>query len=239
MTPNSVIANINQFDDATLELQILSDGQATEPWISPSFRLIGIKKDGNEVEQSDNIELIDANNHIIQIKLKEQMTTCRGIVKMQLIITEADRTSTSIFYLSIAQSLEEGIVKSFKDMHTLEEFEEVLNFKRGPQGIQGPPGPRGEAGPQGPKGEDGSVKFEELTEEQKDMLRGPRGFDGAQGERGPAGPQGPIGPTEDPREKMVALNSRNLLKNKKTCYEVRADLMVPKVSVAQPVLKDQ
>lgn len=193
--PNSVVANINQFDDAVLELQILSDGQVSEPWINPKFRLLGIKKDGHEVEQTSNIDIINATDHIIQIKLKEQMVTCRGMVKMQLIITEADRTSTSIFYLSIAQSLEEGIVKSFKDMHTLEEFEEVLNFKRGPQGIQGPPGPQGEVGPQGPKGEDGGVKFEELTEEQKDMLRGPRGFDGAQGERGPAGPQGPQGPT--------------------------------------------
>ena len=33
----------------------------------------------------------------------------------------------------------------------------------------------GPAGPQGPKGEDGGVKFEELTDEQKEQLRGPAG----------------------------------------------------------------
>ena len=93
---NAVVANINQFDDAILELQVTTDGQVTDQWVNPRFRLVGIKKDGNEVEQSDNIELINANDHIIQIKLKEQMLTCRGMVKMQLIINEDDRTSTSI-----------------------------------------------------------------------------------------------------------------------------------------------
>ena len=49
--PNSVVANINQFDDATLELQVLSDGQISGSWLNPKFRLLGVKKDGNEVEQ--------------------------------------------------------------------------------------------------------------------------------------------------------------------------------------------
>lgn len=49
-------------------------------------------------------------------------------------------------------------------------------------------------GPPGPKGEDGSVVFEELTEEQKEMLRGPAG---PQGEQGPKGEQGPVGPQGD------------------------------------------
>lgn len=71
----------------------------------------------------------------------------------------------------------------------------------------------GPAGPQGPKGEDGGIKFEELTDAQKEELRGPQGIpgpagpagqDGAQGpkgdkgdtgERGPEGLQGPIGET--------------------------------------------
>lgn len=124
--PNSVVANINQFDDATLELQILSDGQVSNPWLNPKFRLVGIKRDGNEVEQSGNIELINANDHIIRIKLKEQMVTCRGIVKMQLIITEGDRTSTSIFYLSIAQSLENKIIESHRDVKTLDDLEAYI-----------------------------------------------------------------------------------------------------------------
>ena len=66
---------------------------------------------------------------------------------------------------------------------------------------------------QGPPGKDGSIVFEELTEEQKEMLRGPkgdpflysdftqeqlealRGPQGIQGETGPQGEQGPKGDT--------------------------------------------
>ena len=48
-------------------------------------------------------------------------------------------------------------------------------------------------GPQGPKGDDGFIKFEELTDEQRELLRGPRGFDGPAGPEGPMGPTGPAG----------------------------------------------
>jgi len=64
---------------------------------------------------------------------------------------------------------------------------------RGPVGPQGPQGIQGQTGPQGPKGEDGSIVFEELTQEQRELLRGPQGIQGPvgpQGEQGPEGPQG-------------------------------------------------
>ena len=49
---------------------------------------------------------------------------------------------------------------------------------KGDRGDVGPKGATGDAGPKGDKGEpgvDGSVVFEELTEEQKNLLRGPAG----------------------------------------------------------------
>ena len=72
-------------------------------------------------------------------------------------------------------------------------------------------GPRGPKGDKGDKGQDGTVAFEELTNEQLEMIRGPQGQDGAvafeeltdeqiemlrgpQGIRGPQGPQGEQGP---------------------------------------------
>lgn len=48
-------------------------------------------------------------------------------------------------------------------------------------------------GPPGPKGKDGTLVFEELTEEQREQLRGPKGEDGAKGDKGEVGPQGPAG----------------------------------------------
>lgn len=95
---------------------------------------------------------------------------------------------------------EDGFVK-FEEL--TDEQKELL---RGPQGVQGPEGPKGDKGDQGPvgpqgpqgeigpKGEDGFVKFEELTDEQKELLRGPQGIQGPKGDTGPQGPVGPTGP---------------------------------------------
>ena len=64
---------------------------------------------------------------------------------------------------------------------------------RGETGATGPQGPRGETGPQGPAGADGTMTFEDLTDEQRESLRGPQGETGPQGPRGETGPQGPAG----------------------------------------------
>lgn len=59
--------------------------------------------------------------------------------------------------------------------------------EQGPQGVQGPEGPEG---PQGEKGADGTMTFEDLTEEQKASLKGDKGDKGDTGEQGPKGEQG-------------------------------------------------
>ena len=58
-------------------------------------------------------------------------------------------------------------------------------------------------GPPGPKGEDGSIVFEELTEEQKEMLRGPAGPQGEQGPKGDKGEPGPAGPQGNQGEQGI------------------------------------
>lgn len=62
----------------------------------------------------------------------------------------------------------------------------------GPQGPAGADGSTGPQGPPGPKGADGTVAFDDLTEEQKASLRGETG------PQGPPGPAGPPGPKGDP-----------------------------------------
>lgn len=83
---------------------------------------------------------------------------------------------------------------------------------QGPQGIQGPKGDKGDkgdtgpvgpVGPEGPKGADGTITFEELTDEQKASLKGEKGDKGDKGDTGPQGPtgaQGPKGDKGDPGE---------------------------------------
>lgn len=52
---------------------------------------------------------------------------------------------------------------------------------KGERGIDGLPGP---VGPMGPKGADGTMIFEDLTDEQRESLRGPIGETGPQGPKG-------------------------------------------------------
>lgn len=55
---------------------------------------------------------------------------------------------------------------------------------KGADGERGLDGKQGPVGPMGPKGADGTMVFEELTEEQREMLRGPIGETGPQGPKG-------------------------------------------------------
>lgn len=55
---------------------------------------------------------------------------------------------------------------------------------RGERGLDGKPGEPGPMGPMGPKGADGTMVFEDLTDEQREMLRGPIGETGPQGPKG-------------------------------------------------------
>ena len=84
---------------------------------------------------------------------------------------------------------------------------------QGPKGDTGEQGPAGPQGPEGPKGADGTMTFEDLTDEQIESLRGPKGDTGDTGPQGPKGdtgdtgpqgpegPQGPAGPQGEPGPK--------------------------------------
>ncbi|MFR6472613.1 MAG: hypothetical protein ACLUPE_09820, partial [Turicibacter sanguinis] len=122
---NGVIGTITQFDNATLELQILSGGQVDEAWQEPQFELIAIKRDMNpvrEVEQ-DKFTILSKEDHRVQIDLKEQFLNYKGSVKAQLVIKDGSRLSTTIFYLSIGQSLDSTIVESHRDVKVLDDLE--------------------------------------------------------------------------------------------------------------------
>lgn len=93
---------------------------------------------------------------------------------------------------------------------------EALNSYKGPKGDRGEPGPigpvgpqgergpEGPAGPQGEPGKDGSIVFEELTDEQKELLRGPQGIPGEQGPQGEQGIPGEQGPPGEPGVSPIA-----------------------------------
>ena len=68
---NGMIGSITQFDNATLELQILTNGQVGEPWNSPQFELNAMKRDMNpvrEIEQ-DKFTILSKEDHTVRIEL--------------------------------------------------------------------------------------------------------------------------------------------------------------------------
>ena len=129
---NGVIASINQFDNATLELKIVTDGQIDNVWDEPRFELIGMKRDNipvREVDQ-DHFTILSKEEHKVRIELKEQFLTCRGTVKMQLIIKDGGRESTTIFYLLVGQSLDRDIIESRVDVKVLDDLETYIQTGR-------------------------------------------------------------------------------------------------------------
>lgn len=64
--------------------------------------------------------------------------------------------------------------------------------------LKGPQGDKGDQGDPGEPGKDGTMTFEDLTEEQKASLKGDTGATGPVGPQGPEGPRGPVGPKGDP-----------------------------------------
>lgn len=129
---NGVIASINQFDSATLELKIVTDGQIDNVWDEPRFELIGMKRDNNPVREvdQDHFTILSKEEHKVRIELKEQFLMCRGTVKMQLIIKDGGRESTTIFYLLVGQSLDRDIIESRVDVKVLDDLETYIQTGR-------------------------------------------------------------------------------------------------------------
>lgn len=126
--PNGVIATITQFDNATLALQIVTNGEIEHPWEAPQFELIAMKRDQQAVRESDQaaFTINDAGEHRVTVDLKEQFLTCRGSVKMQLVVKDGDRLSTSVFYVMVGESLDHGIIESHRDVAVLDELEQYV-----------------------------------------------------------------------------------------------------------------
>ena len=122
---NGVIGTVTQFDNATLELQVVTDGVINEAWDNPQFELIAMKRDANQVREvdQDRFTILSKEDHKVQIELKEQFLTCRGTVKMQLVVKDGSRLSTTLFRLIIGQSLDHDVIESHRDVAVLDELE--------------------------------------------------------------------------------------------------------------------
>ena len=129
---------------------------------------LDIIKNLNIQEIEDAVEIVDS----LDGKIEELDDTIERAQK-----TDAELAATLII---IQKMLQNGELKGEKG-------------DVGPAGPVGPKGDQGEPGPMGPAGADGNMKFEDLTQEQKESLKGDAGPKGDKGDPGPEGPQGPAG----------------------------------------------
>ena len=123
---NGVIGSVNMYDDVTLELQVICADEPLDPWQSPKIELQAKKKDGTGIRQNENIEIIDNETNKVRIRLHEQAVVVAGSVKLQLVIKDGSRTSTTIFYINVSRSLENDFIESHDYIRVFEDFDEYV-----------------------------------------------------------------------------------------------------------------
>lgn len=160
------------------------------------------RPDGSKLHHPCDIE-----NNVISYTFTEQTCAAPGTLHCEIKLYGADHKllTSSCFLLTVTDTVyrEGDEISAEGEMTTLDALISdasglILEVERKLRdgefvGEQGPRGEQGPAGPQGQKGADGTMTFEDLTDEQRESLRGPRGEQGEQGETGPAGPQGSPG----------------------------------------------
>ena len=125
---NNTIGYVNAGDAVKLNLQVISNGEIGDSWVNPVIELHGIKSDKKRVRQTDYIQVVDLESHQLEVELHEQMTTCDGLVRLQLVIKDGGRVSSSVFYLRVAGSLELDAIDSYDYIRVFDDFDTYMEL---------------------------------------------------------------------------------------------------------------
>lgn len=150
---------------------------------------VGKKKDKTVIYNRCAIE----NNEILY-RFTEQTCAAPGTIRaeIQLYGDDGKQLTSAGFVLEVQDTLfhEEDVI-SQDEMNAWDQLLlETVELKNEVQRKLDNGEFKGEAGP---PGKDGAMRFEDLTDEQRESLRGPVGPQGPQGPEGPVGPVGPKG----------------------------------------------
>lgn len=104
MIPDSapVVVHVNQYDKGTgrLKASLYKYDSAYTPSNTPSVAIQGSKPDGHGFQYGASV-----SGNVVTANLTEQMTAVAGIVKVQLVVTEANNiTGTFVFFLDVQAS---------------------------------------------------------------------------------------------------------------------------------------
>lgn len=123
---NQCFGKFNMLDNVELEIKVLTNGDVGEAWEQPTFELIGVKMDKNEVRQTEDFEVLSLTEHTVKVALDEQFTTKDGVLDMQLVVKDNGRVSTCVFSFVVGKSLEGNIVESIRKIDTLDDLDVVV-----------------------------------------------------------------------------------------------------------------
>lgn len=123
---NQCFGKFNMLDNVELEIKVLTNGDVGEAWEQPTFELIGVKMDKNEVRQTEGFEVLSLTEHTVKVALDEQFTTKDGVLDMQLVVKDNGRVSTCVFSFVVGKSLEGNIVESIRKIDTLDDLDAVV-----------------------------------------------------------------------------------------------------------------
>lgn len=123
---NQCFGKFNMLDNVELEIKVLTNGDVGEAWEQPTFELIGVKMDKNEVRQTEGFGVLSLTEHTVKVALDEQFTTKDGVLDMQLVVKDNGRVSTCVFSFVVGKSLEGNIVESIRKIDTLDDLDVVV-----------------------------------------------------------------------------------------------------------------
>lgn len=125
------IGEVKQLDTMELDIKVLENGVPKDLELS-EIALYVRKKDGTILEQKDNINIVEASEGTIKIKVKNQATACVGMTLFELELKDNDGIATTgTFIFIVNERVVNGeVVESKDEIHALVEVEKYVKLAK-------------------------------------------------------------------------------------------------------------
>ena len=125
------VGEVKQLDTMELDIKVL-ENSIPKNLESSEISLYVRKKDGTILEQKENINVVEASEGTIKIKVKNQATACVGMTLFELELKGADGIATTgTFIFVVNERVVNGeVVESKDEIHALVEVEKYVKLAK-------------------------------------------------------------------------------------------------------------
>lgn len=125
------VGEVKQLDTMELDIKVL-ENSIPKNLESSEISLYVRKKDGTILEQKENINVVEASEGTIKIKVKNQATACAGMTLFELELKGADGIATTgTFIFVVNERVVNGeVVESKDEIHALVEVEKYVKLAK-------------------------------------------------------------------------------------------------------------